>query len=450
VGVTPISYTYDSDGLLTGSGVLNLTRDVQNGLLTGTTLGAVSTTRSYNSFGEIASFSSTAPFNTSYQRDKLGRITQKVETIQGVATTYDYIYDIAGRLTGVSENGVAVSVYGYDSNGNRTNGFNKAGGILAYYDGQDRLTSWNGVNYTYTANGELAGKSNAGAATSYSYDVLGNLMSATLPNASTIDYVVDGRNRRIGKKVNGALVQGFLYRDQLNPVSELDGAGNVVSRFVYGSKPNVPDYMIKAGVTYRIISDHLGSPRLVVNTADGSIAQRMDYDDWGNVTNDSSPGFQPFGFAGGIYDRDTGLVRFGARDYDSETGRWTAKDPIKFNGGDSNLYGYVVGDPINLIDINGRNPVVIGAVIGSVALWAFKQAMNQLAKKNHDPVDVLQEILKDEAYQKLEDDISNGRDTEEALKDFSNRNKEIDNYILKDHLRDDLNELIGDGEQCGQ
>ena len=105
---------------------------------------------------------------------------------------------------------------------------------------------------------------------SYPYDVLGNLMSATLRDATAIDYLVDGRNRRIGKKVNGTLTQGFIYRDQLNPVAELDGAGNVVSRFVYGSKPNVPDYMIKGGVSYRIISDHLGSPRLVVNSADGS------------------------------------------------------------------------------------------------------------------------------------------------------------------------------------
>lgn len=36
---------------------------------------------------------------------------------------------------------------------------------------------------------------------------------------------------------------------------------------------------------------------------------------------DTKPGFQPFGFAGGLYDRDTRLVPFGARDYDPETGR---------------------------------------------------------------------------------------------------------------------------------
>ncbi|WP_367025887.1 RHS repeat-associated core domain-containing protein [Methylococcus sp. ANG] len=76
----------------------------------------------------------------------------------------------------------------------------------------------------------------------------------------------------------------------------------------------------------------------------------MDYDAWCNVTYDSNPGFQPFGHAGGLYDRDTGLVRFGARDYDPETGRWTAKDPILFGGGDANVYAYVRNNPTNLVD----------------------------------------------------------------------------------------------------
>ncbi|MCI0628434.1 MAG: RHS repeat-associated core domain-containing protein, partial [Acidobacteria bacterium] len=90
-----------------------------------------------------------------------------------------------------------------------------------------------------------------------------------------------------------------------------------------------------------------------INTADGSISQRLDYDEFGNITQDTSPGFQPFAFAGGAYDPHTKLIRFGARDYDSEIGRWTAKDPIAFDGGDSNLYGYVLDDPINQIDEDG-------------------------------------------------------------------------------------------------
>jgi RHS repeat-associated protein len=58
----------------------------------------------------------------------------------------------------------------------------------------------------------------------------------------------------------------------------------------------------------------------------------------------------PFGFAGGLADSDTGLVRFGYRDYDPDTGRWTAKDPIGFAGGDTDLYGYVKSNPVNLVD----------------------------------------------------------------------------------------------------
>lgn len=205
---------------------------------------------------------------------------------------------------------------------------------------------------SYTGNGELQTKTNTATAetTSYTYDVLGNLTHVTLSDGTNIDYVIDGRNRRVGKKVNGTLTQGFLYQDQLWPIAELDGLGNVVARFVYGSKLNVPDYMIKGGATYRILADHLGSPRLIVNATDGSIAERLDYDEFGNVTTDTNPGFQPFGFAGGLYDRDTGLTRFGARDYDPETGRWTGKDPTKFRGGDANLYGYSLADPVDLID----------------------------------------------------------------------------------------------------
>lgn len=186
-------------------------------------------------------------------------------------------------------------------------------------------------------------------------------MQVTLPGDVIVDYLVDGRNRRIGKKVNGQLTQGFLYQDQLNPIAELDANGNIVSRFVYGSKGHVPDYMLKDGKTYRIISDHLGSPRLVVDTTSGEVFQRMDYDEFGNVIQDSNPGFQPFGFAGGIVDLHTGLTRFGVRDYDARVGRWTSKDPIRFGGGDANIYSYVFEDPINLIDSQGTfstNPVV--------------------------------------------------------------------------------------------
>jgi RHS repeat-associated protein len=92
---------------------------------------------------------------------------------------------------------------------------------------------------------------------------------------------------------------------------------------------------------------------LVVNAETGEVVQRMDYDAFGRVLQDTNPGFQPFGFAGGLYDDDTGLVRFGARDYEAHSGRWTAKDPVLFGGGDANLYRYALGDPMNHIDPSG-------------------------------------------------------------------------------------------------
>ncbi|WP_333033329.1 MULTISPECIES: RHS repeat-associated core domain-containing protein [unclassified Microcoleus] len=61
-------------------------------------------------------------------------------------------------------------------------------------------------------------------------------------------------------------------------------------------------------------------------------------------------------FAGGLIDVETELVRFGFRDYDAVAGKWTAKDPIGFAGGDGNLYGYIVNEPVNLTDPSGLDP----------------------------------------------------------------------------------------------
>jgi RHS repeat-associated protein len=223
----------------------------------------------------------------------------------------------------------------------------------ATYDAQDRLLAYGGNSYTYSANGELATKTGNGQTIHYTYDVAGNLRTVLFPDGLQVDYVIDAANRRVGKKVNGILGKGYLYKDGLSPVAELDGAGNVVSLFVYGSRTTVPAYMVQGGSTYRLFTDHLGSVRLVVDTTDGSIAQRIDYDAFGRIILDTNPGFQPFGFAGGLYDPQTGLIRFGARDYDPETGRWTSKDPAGFGGGDTNLYGYVVNDPVNNFDPTG-------------------------------------------------------------------------------------------------
>ncbi|HKV96970.1 MAG TPA: hypothetical protein VJR90_05720 [Gammaproteobacteria bacterium] len=87
----------------------------------------------------------------------------------------------------------------------------------------------------------------------------------------------------------------LLCDGQLEPVAEFDGSGNVVEQFVYGTRPNVPDYIMKGGVEYRVVADQAGSPVLIVNASTGAVAEQITYDAWGNVTSDSNPGFQPFG-----------------------------------------------------------------------------------------------------------------------------------------------------------
>lgn len=147
----------------------------------------------------------------------------------------------------------------------------------------------------------------------------------------------------------------MAYAHQLQLAAMIEGP--TVTRFVYGSKSNVPDMMIQGAITYRMISDQVGSPRYLVqvgSAAGTTPAMSVNYDSFGLITASTGTRLMPFGFAGGIYDSDTGLVRFGARDYDATIGRWIAKDPTRWGGGQPNLYVYVNGDPLNQIDPTGR------------------------------------------------------------------------------------------------
>ncbi|MFZ5893275.1 MAG: RHS repeat-associated core domain-containing protein [Myxococcota bacterium] len=350
------SFSYDKDGLLTSAGGLTITREASTGRVAGTSIGVIDDSRSYDpTFGEPSSYTAKTSrktlFDVSYKRDKLGRITERTEAIEETSTRYGYHYDEQGRLDTVTTNGAVTASYSYDSNGNRTE--RQANGTTqsASFDAQDRLTSFGDASYAYTAAGELISKTAGSSTTRYHYDALGSLRSVTLPSAKAVTYEVDGFGRRVGKLVDGKLVNGYLYRSGTQLKAVTDGSGNVLASFAYGPA-QTPTVMNTPSRVYRIIADHLGSVRLVVDANTGAVAQRLDYDEFGRVTQDTNPGFQPFGYAGGLYDPDTQLVHFGARDYDPEIGRWITKDPLLLGGG-SNVYAYVGNDPINLTDISG-------------------------------------------------------------------------------------------------
>ncbi len=356
-GANFIDYQYDADNLLTNVGRLKLIRDRANGLLTHTELGVVTTSYEYNSFGEVTTYAAAANgvplLSVHYVRNAVGRILERTETIQGATDSYAYAYDQTGQLTAVTKNGVITASYSYGPNGNRQSGPGLS--TPPSYDAQDRMLRYGVASYTYTPAGELKSKTTAGQTTSYDYDLLGNLIHASLPDGARVEYLVDGQDRRVVRKVNGSFTSRFLWHDELKLAADLDADGNVTTLFVYAGRPNLPSYLVRERQTFRLITDHLGSPRLIVNADSGEVRQRIDYDEWGNMTRDTSPGFQPFGFAGGLYDASTGLVRFGARDYDSLTGRWTSKDPRLFAGGSANLYTYVSNDSVNSVDYAGAD-----------------------------------------------------------------------------------------------
>lgn len=352
-----MSYTYDNDGLLTGAGSQTLSPHATTGLLSATVIGSSTDAYTYNTFGEltgyIAKHGAVNKYSLTLTRDAVGRVATKAETIGATTSNYVYTYDIAGRLTTTTKNGLAYNSYIYDTNSNRIGGSQNGVAISATYDAQDRMTAYNGFSFAYNAAGDLLSKTTSATSsvTGFNYDVFGNLRSVTLPT-KTISYSHDALNRRITRKSGSTITARYLY-DGGRLIAQLTAAGVIARRYVYSAKAHVPDFVIISGATYRIITDQIGSVRLVVKTTDGAISQQIEYDEFGKILSDSNPGFQNFGFAGGVYDHETKLVRFGARDYDGETGRWTAKDPIFFSGGDSNLYGYVMQDPVNFADPSG-------------------------------------------------------------------------------------------------
>jgi len=354
-----ISLTYDSDGLLTGVGSVTLSRNGANGLVDAVSDGGYSIAFGRSAFGEIATKTvshGATLYDVTYLRDDLGRISQKNETIGGITHTWEYAYDAIGQLTTVKKDGSTVEAYGYDEIGNRITITNSLTGVSLGagdygYDADSKLRTAGTTLYNYDADGRLTHENRNGSITNFQYNTDGTLATVTLADNRVISYLYDAQGRRISRAVDGAHTHAWIYGGGLMPLAEFDGAGSLQKSFIY-TESATPTAYIAGGQTFHIVSDQLGSPRLIVDST-GVVVRRIDYDAFGNVINDTNPGMElVFGFAGGMTDPDHELIRFGARDYQPATGRWTFKDPVLFNGG-LNLYGYVGNDPINHIDIIG-------------------------------------------------------------------------------------------------
>ncbi len=355
----PIAFAYDRDNLLLAAGAMSITRDSQSGLVTGITLGSVAEAFEYNAFGELTAHTASAngtPFYTAvHTRDRLGRITETEETVEGVATLIAYQYDAGDRIARVHRNGAVSETYSYDERGNLLS--DHLNGAYAY-NLADQLLSAGGASFTYSATGERLTRARGGVTAVYRYSALSRLREVDPGNGRLVSYLHDPAGNRTARLLDGVRDQAWLCPDLNHPIAALDPAGQMAARYVYALDGQAPDYILQNAAAYRVVTDHVGSVRYVVDAASGEIVQRKSYDAYGRAVADSAPGFQPFGFAGGWTDPDTGLIRFAARDYDPEYRCWTTPDPITFASASLNNYVYVSGDPVNRVDPSGLNDEV--------------------------------------------------------------------------------------------
>lgn len=299
-----------------------------------------------------------ATFDYELTYNKVGQIVGKTETLpDGTVNQYGYEYDDRYRLTEVTKNSQLVEQYQYDANGNRTLATSTergVSGVSASYNLGDQLQSFGNTSYTYDGNGRLSQKTTGTDVTTYDYDSQGRLKQVQTPD-HTIEYRHNALGNRVAKLKDGQVVERYLWQDKTTLLATYDGDGNLKQRFNY-TLGHAPTSFTENGETYYLLTDHLGSPRMITDSF-GQVVKAIEYDAYGNVISDSNPGFEiPFAFASGLRDPDTGLIRFGYRDYDPTTGRWTARDPIGFAGGDTNLYGYVLNNPLLYTDPSGLAP----------------------------------------------------------------------------------------------
>ncbi|OGP50208.1 MAG: hypothetical protein A2Y79_07835 [Deltaproteobacteria bacterium RBG_13_43_22] len=238
---------------------------------------------------------------------------------------------------------------------------------------EDHIITAGTETYQFDADGFLTSKTSGSNTSTYQYSSRGELLSATLPNGTTIAYDHDPMGRRIAKRSNGTITEKYLWKDAITLLAVYDASDNLLMRFTYADG-RMPISMTYNGSTYYLSYDQIGSLKAVTDLS-GNVVKKIDYDSFGNILSETNPTMNiPFGFAGGLHDRNTNIVRFGARDYDPTLGRWTAKDPIDFLGGDTNLYGYVQNDPVTFFDPKGKTgqeiefaiktilPLIFGAV----------------------------------------------------------------------------------------
>ncbi len=180
-------------------------------------------------------------------------------------------------------------------------------------------------------------------------------------------YGYNGDGQRV-KKVEGGATTYYVYSAVPGSAAfELNGSGVVNRVHVTAGGKEIAQLATDGGF-YWLHTDHLGTPRRMTNST-GTVMFRGEYDphgnpllEWTTISNGKFTG----------YERDAvaGLDFAQARHYKYGRGRFMQPDPVrsdKLNG--INRYTSVYNDPINFVDLDGRDPIPAGGPINLYPGW---------------------------------------------------------------------------------
>ena len=168
----------------------------------------------------------------------------------------------------------------------------------------------------------------------------------TVPNVGTTTFRYDPFGRRIQK--SGPLgTTNYLY-DGANIVEEVDGAANILARFLHGPRVDQPLAQGLSGTVSNYESDGLGSITSVTDSSE-TVQTTYNYDAFGNSSSTTGTLTNSLRYAGREFDQETNLYFNRARYYDPSSGRFLSEDRLWFSD-TPNLFIYSLNNPARLRD----------------------------------------------------------------------------------------------------
>lgn len=369
-----VDYGYDALGQITSMGVTPAggSREVLLQGLKTLPFGPVTTwtfgngrrlDRSYDQdYRPVAISDARDGLNVAFGFDPVGNMTSLTDVgQQGQGATLNY--DALGRLTAFkdAQTGVAIEQYSYDATGNRLSFANSAG-LQAYTYAADshRLTSVDGTPRTYDAMGNTL---SIGGEWQYTYDLAGRLSGAAKSGAAKSTYRYSASGERVTQH-SGTDTRVQLHGEGGEWLGSY-GANSIPAQQVVWLGSTAVG-LIEAGKVLYVESDHMGSPRALLDPQRDEAVWRWGLmgEAFGNGSPDEDPDQDGLGqefslrFPGQRSDSTTGLSYNYYRDYEPETGRYSQSDPIGLYGGLS-TFGYALGNPLLYSDPLGL--VSVGA-----------------------------------------------------------------------------------------